>query len=61
MSLTIPITEAGAFFMKTDPVHLTLNELARRLDEAGIDYAIVAEWLSAITASSGSLRMSTSY
>ena len=41
MSLTIPITEAGAFFMKTDPVHLTLNELARRLDEAGIDYAIV--------------------
>ncbi|HEV8488070.1 MAG TPA: hypothetical protein VGV87_31405 [Blastocatellia bacterium] len=41
MSLTIPITEAGAFFMKTDPVHVTLNELARRLDEAGIDYAIV--------------------
>ncbi len=27
--------------MKTDPVHATLNELARRLDEAGIDYAIV--------------------
>ena len=27
--------------MKTDPVHITLNELARRLDEAGIDYAIV--------------------
>ena len=41
MSLTIPITEAGAFFMKTDPVRATLNELARRLDEAGIDYAIV--------------------
>ena len=41
VSLAIPITEAGAFFMKTDPVHATLNELARRLDEAGIDYAIV--------------------
>ena len=41
MSLTIPITDAGAFFMKTDPVHATLKELARRLDEAGIDYAIV--------------------
>ena len=27
--------------MKTDPVHVTLNELARRLDEAGIDYVIV--------------------
>ena len=27
--------------MKTDPVHATLAELARRLDEAGIDYAIV--------------------
>ena len=41
MSLTIPISEAGAFFMKTDPVHVTLSELARRLDEAGIDYVIV--------------------
>ena len=31
---------AGEFFMGTDPVHQTLRDVARRLDEAGIPYAV---------------------
>jgi len=35
------IEQASRFFMKTDPVHQTLREVARRLDELGIPYAVV--------------------
>ncbi len=35
------IHEAGRFFMRDDPVHQTLREIARRLDEMGIAYAVV--------------------
>ena len=34
------IREAAKFFMKTDPVHQSLHEIARRLTELGIDYAV---------------------
>ena len=34
------IQEAAAFFMKTDPVHQSLREIARRLDGLGIPYAV---------------------
>ena len=30
----------GAYFMNKSPVHLAAEEIARHLDEAGIDYAI---------------------
>jgi hypothetical protein len=36
---------AGAYFMEQSPVHRAAEELARRLDEAGIDY-VIAESLS---------------
>jgi len=35
------LRRAGQFFMKEDPVYRTLRNLARRLTEAQIDYAIV--------------------
>src|SRR5262245_61617258 len=35
------IREAARFFMKTDPVHQTLREIAQRLDRLGISYAVV--------------------
>jgi hypothetical protein len=35
------IERADQFFMKTDPVHRTLFDLARRLDEQGIAYALI--------------------
>src|SRR5260370_1224161 len=35
------IRRADKFFMKTDPVHETLFNLARRLEEEGIDYALI--------------------
>src|SRR5579871_2685505 len=34
------IRQAASFFMQTDPVHRTLREIATRLDELGIPYAI---------------------
>lgn len=34
------IQEAGRFFMHEDPVHETLREIARRLDDLGIPYAV---------------------
>lgn len=40
-SLPIPITQVGAFFLRTDPVHKTLAELASKLDKEGISYALV--------------------
>lgn len=33
--------EAARFFMKNDPVHQTLQEITRRLEELGIAYAVV--------------------
>lgn len=33
--------EAARFFMKNDPVHQTLQEITRRLEELGISYAVV--------------------
>lgn len=43
MSRQNPITleNAGAFFMKIDPVHAALQELSRRLAAEGVDYAII--------------------
>jgi len=35
------IREAARFFMKTDPVHTTLREIAKRLDGLGVPYAVV--------------------
>ena len=35
------IREASRFFMKDDPVHQTLREITRRLEESGIPYAVV--------------------
>jgi hypothetical protein len=35
------LRRAGQFFMKEDPVYRTLRNLARRLTEAQIDYAVV--------------------
>jgi hypothetical protein len=35
------IRRADRFFMKTDPVHQTLFNLARRLDQEKIDYALI--------------------
>lgn len=35
------IAEAGRFFMRDDPVHKTLHEIARRLNGLGIEYAVV--------------------
>jgi hypothetical protein len=37
----ITLENAGAFFMKTDPVHQALAEIGRRLDEEQIAYAII--------------------
>lgn len=37
---TPAIAEAAAFFMRTDPVHRTLREVTRRLDELSIPYAV---------------------
>jgi len=34
------IREAAKFFMKSDPVHHSLNEITRRLRELGIEYAV---------------------
>lgn len=34
------IRAAGAFFMRDDPVHRTLHEVALRLDEIGVPYAV---------------------
>jgi hypothetical protein len=34
------VREATAFFMRDDPVHRTLTSIARRLDEAGVPYAV---------------------
>ncbi len=34
------VAEATSFFMKTDPVHVALRAIARRLDEAGVPYAV---------------------
>jgi len=34
------IREASSFFMKSDPVHQSLREIARRLSESGINYAV---------------------
>jgi hypothetical protein len=34
------LARAGAFFMGQSPVHRAAEEIARRLEEAGIDYAI---------------------
>lgn len=33
--------EAARFFMKADPVHQTLQDICRRLEELGISYAVV--------------------
>lgn len=33
--------EAAKFFMKADPVHQTLQDVCRRLEELGISYAVV--------------------
>lgn len=35
------IEEVSRFFMKTDPVHITMNKIAQRLDEVGVPYAVV--------------------
>ncbi len=35
------LREASRFFMRDDPVHQTLHEIARRLGELGIPYAVV--------------------
>src|SRR5262245_6182719 len=35
------VREASRFFMKTDPVHTTLREIARRLDSLNVPYAVV--------------------
>lgn len=35
------IRQAGRFFMKDDPVHQTLCDITRRLEELGIPYAVV--------------------
>ena len=35
------VREASKFFMKTDDVHDTLRRVTRRLQEAGIDYALI--------------------
>ncbi len=35
------IAHVGRFFMRDDPVHQSLREIARRLDDLGIDYAVL--------------------
>jgi len=35
------VREASKFFMKTDDVHDTLRRVTRRLQEAGVDYALI--------------------
>jgi hypothetical protein len=35
------LKEIGMFFQKNDPVHQALRRLARRLDKAGIPYAVM--------------------
>jgi hypothetical protein len=35
------LKQADEFFMSTGPVHRTLSNVARRLSEAGIDYAVL--------------------
>ncbi|HJQ38462.1 MAG TPA: hypothetical protein VKB93_15090 [Thermoanaerobaculia bacterium] len=35
------LRETGKFFMKADEVHDTLRRVTRRLEEAGIDYALI--------------------
>lgn len=40
-SVAAILKQVDDFYMKTGPVHETLRELARRLPEEGIDYAIV--------------------
>jgi hypothetical protein len=35
------LRRADQFSMKTDPVHETMRDLARRLGEAGIEYAVI--------------------
>jgi hypothetical protein len=35
------LKQADEFFMSTGPVHRTLSNLARRLSDAGIDYAVI--------------------
>src|SRR6202171_6642083 len=35
------LQQADEFFMSTGPVHQTLRNLARRLPDAGIDYAVI--------------------
>lgn len=37
---TPAIAEAASFFMRTDPVHQTLRDIARRLDELRVSYAV---------------------
>ena len=34
------VEAAGNFFMRTDPVHLALRKITKRLDELGIPYAV---------------------
>ncbi len=34
------IEEAGRFFMRKDPVHQSLLQIAQRLEKSGIDYAV---------------------
>lgn len=41
MTNPITINNAGAFFMKTDPVHQALADIAQRLDKEEISYAII--------------------
>jgi len=40
-SIETVVRRADQFFMKTDPVHQTLFNLARRLDQEKIDYALI--------------------
>jgi len=35
------LRSAGNFFMKADPIHETMKRLARNLQSAGIDYAVI--------------------
>lgn len=41
MSFEQALRQGSEFFMKRDDVHATLIRLARRLDDAGIDYALI--------------------
>lgn len=36
----VAIEQAGQFFMRSDPVHLSLKELTRRFHDLNIDYAV---------------------